>query len=52
MAKKKKYPEMVYVGRGRFLPGIPKRDLTPKEVERFGLKKLEDSGLYEVKENE
>jgi len=37
---------MKYVGRG-FIPGVPARDLTEEEVERFGAKMLEDSGLYE-----
>lgn len=37
---------MKYLGWG-FIPGIPARDLTDEEVERFGAKLLEDSGLYQ-----
>lgn len=57
MAKKKssKAPAMQYVGNGAFLPGIPRRDLSPVEVERLGRKMLEKTGLYKVikpKENQ
>ena len=38
---------MKYVGEGKFIPGVPARDLSEEEVERFGAKLLADSGLYE-----
>jgi len=38
---------MKYIGKNRWLPGIPARDLTPEEVKEFGKKRLLDSGLYE-----
>lgn len=52
MVKKlEKIPAMRYTGKGAFLPGIPRRDLTPEEVARLGgVKKLEKTGLYEIKE--
>jgi hypothetical protein len=36
-----------YVGNGRFLPGIPARDLTDEEAAQFNEKDLLKSGLYE-----
>ena len=38
-----------YLG-GGFVPGIPARDLTVEEVERFGLEAVEASGRYEIME--
>ena len=38
-----------YLG-GGFVPGIPARDLTAEEVERFGLEAIESSGRYEITE--
>lgn len=38
---------MKYVGKGAWLPGIPARDLSDDEAQRFGEKRLLDSGLYE-----
>lgn len=36
-----------YVGNGKFLPGVPARDLSDNEVEEFGgEKRLLESGLY------
>ena len=40
---------MRYIGSGRFLAGIPARDLTPQEVKEFGFYRLIKSGLYEEK---
>lgn len=40
-------PELVYVGQKRgWLPGVPARDLTAEEVERYGRERLIASGLY------
>lgn len=52
MAEKKSETQraggLTYIGRGVFLPGVPARDLSAVEVERFGgAKKLIQSGLYE-----
>ena len=38
-----------YIGRGAFLAGIPKRDLSADEVKKFGKARLLKSKLY--KEN-
>jgi hypothetical protein len=35
-----------YVGDGTHIPGIPSRDLTAAEVDKFGLTDLIASGLY------
>jgi len=43
--KKKTLDGMYYVGIA-FLPGIPARDLSEKEVAKFGRKKLLKSKLY------
>ena len=40
-----------YVGTGQFIPGVPARDLSDEEVERFGEALLLASGLYERTEN-
>lgn len=40
-------PRMRYVGNG-FLVGIPSRDLSAEEVDRFGLEMLLGTGLYEL----
>jgi len=37
---------LVYIGEGRWLPGIPARDLTAEEVETYDRKALLASGLY------
>jgi len=36
-----------YVGKGAFLIGVPARDLSASEVEKFGLERLLKSNLYE-----
>ena len=42
-------PKMKYVGNGKWLRGVPKRDLSPEEVERCGgVEALEETGLYEA----
>lgn len=38
---------MKYIGKGKFLVGVPARDLSEAEVSRFGRQILLDSGLYE-----
>lgn len=38
---------MKYIGNGKYLPGIPARDLTANEVKEHGKAKLLESGLYE-----
>ena len=35
-----------YVGNGDWMPGIPKRDLTAKEVRHYGRELLLSTGLY------
>ena len=35
-----------YLGSG-FVMGIPARDLTDEEVEKFGLKRIRATGLYQ-----
>ena len=37
---------MKYIGNGRFLPGVPARDLTAAEVKQHGKQFLLDSKLY------
>lgn len=40
-----------YIGPGDWLPGIPARDLTEEEAEKYGLEVLRNSSLYqEVKQ--
>lgn len=39
-----------YIGDGGFLIGIPMRDLTKEESEKFGTNNLINSGLYELAE--
>lgn len=39
-----------YIG-GSFLPGVPARDLTDEEAERYGVARLIDSGLYILAED-
>lgn len=42
-------PKMKYVGKGKWLRGVPKRDLNSEEVERCGgVEALEETGLYET----
>jgi hypothetical protein len=42
-------PKMKYVGKGKWLRGVPKRDLNSEEVERCGgVIALEKTGLYEA----
>ncbi len=41
---------MKYIGKGRFLPGVPARDLTAVEVKQHGKQALLDSGLYTEQE--
>lgn len=44
---------MRYTGHKRgWLPGVPARDLSIEEVERYGRKRLLDSGLYAEDEPE
>ena len=39
---------MKYIGQGAFMVGIPARDLTDEEVEKYGGEKaLLETGLYE-----
>jgi hypothetical protein len=39
---------MKFIGDGkRIVPGVPPRDLTTAEVEKFGEKLLLETGLYE-----
>lgn len=38
---------MKYIGNGNAIVGVPARDLTPEEVEKFGEAFLLESGLYE-----
>jgi|APSaa5957512622_1039677.scaffolds.fasta_scaffold26529_2 hypothetical protein len=35
-----------YVGNGAFIVEVPARDLTAKEVRKYGKRKLLSSGLY------
>lgn len=42
--------KMIYIGDGSFLHGVPARDLTEAEVERFGAEFLLASGLYKTDE--
>jgi hypothetical protein len=38
---------MKYIGGGRWMPGIPARDLTEEEAKEYGgIKALEKTGLY------
>lgn len=37
---------MKYIGEGKFIPGIPARDLTTAEVKLYGKDRLLASGLY------
>lgn len=37
---------LIYIGKGAFLPGVPARDLTADEAEKFGRMRLLESGLY------
>ena len=40
-------PKMKYIGKGKWLRGVPKRDLSSEDVERCGgLEALERTGLY------
>jgi len=40
---------LIYIGAGKFLPGVPARDLTEAEVSLFGGKEaLLKSGLYRL----
>jgi hypothetical protein len=39
---------MRYVGDGSFVVGIPTRELTEEEVNRFGYRRLLATGLYKV----
>jgi hypothetical protein len=40
-------PEMKYIGKGKWLRGVPKRDLSSEDVERCGgVVALEETGLY------
>jgi len=42
-----------YIGKGRFIPNVPARDLQDTELSRFNVKRLLDSGLYtEVRKQE
>ena len=42
-------PKMKYVGKGKWLRGVPKRDLSIEEVKRCGgVAALEKTGLYEA----
>lgn len=36
-----------YKGNGKFIPGVPARDLVDEEVKRFGKSRLLASGLYQ-----
>jgi hypothetical protein len=38
-----------YIGNGKFVRGIPARDLTDEEVKRHGKKRLLKTGLYKQK---
>lgn len=45
--------ELVYIGDGAFIPGVPARNLTGDEIERYGgLDALLQSGLYVIKEDD
>lgn len=38
---------LIYISDGRFIPGIPARDLTKEEVDDLGgVRKLKATGLY------
>lgn len=37
---------LTYIGNGKYIVGIPARDLDPDEVARFGEKYLLATGLY------
>jgi hypothetical protein len=37
---------MKYIGKGAFLAGVPARDLTEEEVEKYNRQLLIHSGLY------
>ena len=42
-------PKMEYIGKGRWLRGVPARDLSAEEVKKHGgVKVLERTGLYKV----
>ena len=41
-------PDLVYIGDGAFLPGVPARDLKAEEVVDAAVTFLVTSGLYEV----
>ncbi len=42
-------PKMKYVGKGKWLRGVPARDLSAEEVKKHGgVKALKRIGLYEV----
>ena len=38
--------DLKYIGDGSFLPGVPARDLSEKEVKEFDEQVLLNSGLY------
>lgn len=40
---------MIYIGNGKYLRGVPARDLTAEEVRLFGKQRLIDSKLYKPK---
>jgi hypothetical protein len=37
---------MLYIGNGAFLPGVPARDLTEEEAKKYDINFLLASGLY------
>lgn len=37
---------MIYIGKGKFIPGVPARNLTAAEVRTYGKDRLLASGLY------
>jgi len=39
--------KLVYIGKGKTVAGVPARDLTPDEIEKFGKAFLLSSGLYQ-----
>ncbi len=42
-------PKMKYIGKGRWLRGVPARDLSIEEVKKHGgVKALEQTGLYKA----
>ena len=39
--------KLVYIGRGKSVVGVPTRDLTADEIEKFGKAFLLSTGLYQ-----